>query len=221
MLVFHFLNLARDKIMKIIDRTGLRYGKLTVIDKAPNKSATDTNARWNCLCDCGKTTVAYGQDLGRGMHKSCGCIGRGNGGSKNKTHGMSRTIAYRAWDTMKKRCNNPNCVKFKNYGGRGIKVCERWLKFENFISDMGHPPEGFSLDRIDVNGGYEPSNCRWATKQQQSDNRRSVKKITYNDVTLSITEWARSLGISRSTFIDRMTAGFPPEKLFSPNLKRN
>lgn len=204
--------------MKIIDRTGLRYGKLTVIDKAPNKSVTDTNARWSCLCDCGKTTIAYGQDLGRGKHQSCGCLHRGDAGKRNKTHGMSRTVAYRAWCQMRNRCNNPKSTKFKYYGARGIKVCERWSKFENFISDMGHPSDGLSLDRIDVNGDYEPSNCQWATKVQQANNKR-VARLTYNGISMTVKEWADCLGISISTFRDRISASFPPEKLFSTNLK--
>jgi len=218
MLIFHFLNLARDKIMKLTDRTGLRYGKLTVIDKAQNKSAIDTNARWNCLCDCGKTTIAYGQDLGRGKHQSCGCLHRGDAGKRNKTHGMSRTVAYRAWCQMRVRCNNPKNAKFKYYGARGIMVCERWQKFENFISDMGHPSKGLSLDRIDVNGNYEPSNCQWSTTIQQANNKRVVR-LTYNNISMSVREWAEHLDISVSTFRDRMTAGFSEEKLFSTNLK--
>lgn len=222
MILYSSVKQVWEYIMKLIDRVGLRYGKLVVVDRAPNKSEADTNARWNCLCDCGKSTVAYGQDLGRGLNKSCGCAAKNriaDYGRQNRTHGMSRTLTYRVWYSMKKRCKNPKDIRFKHYGGRGIIYCERWEKFENFISDMGHPEAGLSLDRINNNGNYEPSNCRWATKREQSNNRRTGVKLTYNDVTLSISEWARALNICVSTFRDRMTAGFADEKLFSPNLK--
>lgn len=209
-------------IMKLIDRVGHVYGKLTVVGKAPNKSKSDTNARWNCVCECGNESVAYGQDLGRGFVKSCGCSAKNriaDVGRKNRTHGMSRTLVYRVWYAMRKRCNNPKDIRFKHYGGRGIKVCERWNKFENFLSDMGMPEEGMTIDRIDNNGDYTKENCRWATKQQQSDNRRTGVKLTHNGVTLSIAGWSKALGISVTTFRDRMAARFDEIKLFSPNLK--
>lgn len=209
-------------IMKLINRVGHVYGKLTVVGKAPNKSKTDTNARWNCLCECGNQSVAYGQDLGRGMVKSCGCAAKNriaSIGRKNATHGMSRTLVYRVWYSMRKRCNNPKYIRFKHYGGRGIKVCERWNTFENFLSDMGLPEDGMTIDRINNDGDYTPDNCRWATRQQQSDNRRTGIKLTHNGMTLSIAGWAKVLGISVSTFRDRMTACFDDAKLFSVNLR--
>jgi hypothetical protein len=104
--------------------------------------------------------------------------------------------AYRAWNNLKKRCNNPNNISFVYYGGRGIKVCRRWKKFENFIADMGLPPsEKHSIDRIDNDGNYEPSNCRWATREEQANNKSNNKFITYNDCTLTIAQWARKLNV--------------------------
>ena len=208
--------------MKLIDRTGDRYARLTVIDRAPNRGGKDQNARWVCRCDCGETVTAYGQDLARGKVKSCGCwnderiaaIGHGN-----RTHGMTGTRAYRIWSGMLSRCHNPRTHQWAYYGGRGIKVVPRWQKFENFLSDMGYPPEGTSLDRIDSNGNYEPENCRWASRAEQSANRRQVRMLTHNGITLSVHGWAAALGISPTTMRGRIINGFTPDKLFARALK--
>lgn len=209
--------------MKLIDRAGARYGKAVVIGRAPNKNEHDTNARWFCRCDCGKEFVTYGQDLGRNRVKSCGCLTRETFVDRarlaNTTHGMSRTSVYRTWSCMRRRCNNPIDVHYAAYGGRGIAVCERWDRFEAFLEDMGFPPKGMSLDRIDNNKGYCPENCRWATRQTQSANRRSSRRLVHNGVTLTMSEWARFLGISPTTMSNRIQAGFPPEKLFAHNLR--
>jgi hypothetical protein len=209
-------------VMKLIDRMGQRYTRLTVIDRAQNRGGKDQNARWVCKCDCGETVTAYGQDLKRGKVKSCGCLNDeriavlGHG---NKTHGMTNTRAYRIWCGMLSRCNNPRSQQWAYYGGRGIKVCERWQKFENFLSDMGYPEDGMSLDRVDGDGDYSPQNCRWATKTEQSANRRNVRTLTHNGITLSVAGWARALGIHANTMNGRIVNGFPPEKLFAKALK--
>lgn len=211
------------QIMKLIDRSGERYERLTVQSRAPKASnPKDTNARWNCLCDCGKSVVAYGNDLKRGKVKSCGCLNDeriAQQGHFNATHGMTNKPPYRTWSGMISRCTSKGSQQWRYYGGRGIKVCERWRKFENFFSDMGIPPVGMTLDRIDPNGDYCPENCRWATPFQQSRNRRNSRMLTHKGMTLTVTEWARALGISTSAMVGRIANQFPPEKLFATALK--
>jgi hypothetical protein len=212
----------RGIVMKLIDRLGDRYTRLLVVDRAKNRGGKDQNARWVCKCDCGNVVMAYGQDLARGKVKSCGCLNNeriaaiGHG---NKTHGMTNTRVYRIWSGMLSRCNNPRSQQYAYYGARGIKVCRRWRKFENFLSDMGFPAADMSLDRIDGDGDYSPKNCRWATQKEQSVNRRNVRALTHNGVTLSVLGWSRALGIHASTMHGRIINGFPPEKLFAPALK--
>jgi hypothetical protein len=121
-----------------------------------------------------------------------------------------RPPGYSAWASMRKRCNNPKTKNYKHYGGRGIRICERWDSFANFIADMGPPPAGTSLDRIDVNGNYEPSNCRWATWEQQHNNRRNNRLITIAGRTQGVTKWARELGVSRSVLLKRLALGWLP-----------
>lgn len=118
---------------------------------------------------------------------------------------------YRSWATMIQRCCNCNSSAYKHYGGRGIKVCERWRMFENFLADMGPRPEGTTLDRSDNDGDYEPGNCVWATRTAQSRNRRSNKMITYQGVTLCVTDWAKRQGIPKQCLQDRLWRGWPVE----------
>lgn len=164
--------------MKALDLTNQVFGRLTVISRAgtQNKIAT-----WNCVCSCNNKTVARSNSLKSGHTTSCGCYRderQKEAGKFITVHGMKHTNLYTTWESMKKRTSNPNCKDYSNYGGRGIKVCDRWLKFENFYADMGDKPhEWYSLDRYpDVNGNYEPSNCRWATSEQQNNNRRPKTK---------------------------------------------
>lgn len=132
-----------------------------------------------------------------------------------RTHGASTTRAYSVWYHMKRRCLDPNNKSFKNYGGRGIKVCDRWLIFENFLADMGQPPENLEIERVDNNADYCPANCRWADRLDQSNNRRYCRPITLNGVTKNISQWCTHLGLNRRTVISRITRGFPVEKILS------
>lgn len=202
--------------MRLTDRLGQRYGRLLVTERAPNKSETDTNARWKCLCDCGRETVQYGQDLKKGKVISCGCWNE----EKRFKHGLADTPVHRVWIGMRSRCNNPKAREYVNYGGRGIKVCDRWESFENFVADMGIRPEGYSIDRINNDGNYEPSNCRWATTTQQLNNRRVNRVLELNGERRTIGEWSAKLGIGWSTIRNRVDRyGWTIEKALTTPVK--
>jgi hypothetical protein len=129
------------------------------------------------------------------------------------THGMCYTPTFRSWGMMLNRCRNPKADNFKHYGGRGITVCERWLKFENFLVDMGERPEGTSLDRYpDTNGNYETGNCRWTSMRNQARNKRSCRFVTHEGQTKTVVEWAEILGIKASAIYARLSRGLPVER---------
>ncbi len=180
----------------IIDLVGNGYGRLVVISL--DRCVTGRGSFWRCLCDCGGERVVRADSLKCGSIRSCGCLHRESARAAGKAtakHGMNKSSTHSTWMQMRRRCNSPNCDKFSYYGGRGIKVCERWDDFKNFLEDMGERPGGMSLDRIDTNGNYEPSNCRWATKEQQANNTRANVFVEIGGEKKTVSQAARLLGI--------------------------
>lgn len=183
-----------------------RFGRLKVIrfDKRTAYGAM----KWLCICDCGKrTSVFYGCLVG-GKTKSCGCLASERAIYRGLKHGKSKGRIYTSWNAMKMRCLNSRNLIFKNYGGRGIKVCKRWMKFENFYKDMGERPEGMNLGRINNNGDYKPSNCRWETQKQQNGNKTNSRLIVIGGRKMLPVEWAKVSGINYNTLNTRLLRGW-------------
>lgn len=200
-----------------IDITGQKFNRLTAI-KYVGKS------KWLFQCDCGKQVIIAAANVKRGNTMSCGCLHNELAAKKmislHTKHGKINTPEYRAWNKLKGRCLRKSDPKYKDYGGRGIKVCDRWLNsFENFLTDMGEKPSPkHSIDRIDVNGNYEPSNCRWADIKTQSNNKRKSLLITHNGRTQTLTQWCEELNVSHSKAHHRYHRGIRNfEDLFNPN----
>lgn len=191
------------------DLTGRVFGRLTVegYSHTHTQRSGKRAAVWSCRCECGGTASVMTSNLKKGNTRSCGCLHK----QQMTLHGKSSTRLYRVWQSMLQRCSNPNASRYAEYGGRGIKVCHRWQKFENFLADVGERPEGTSLDRINVNGDYEPGNVRWATIAEQARNKRANVMIEWGGRRMIQTDWAKELGIKDQTLIKRLKM-WPLEK---------
>lgn len=202
---------------KYIDRTGERYGRLTLKERVENKGH---HAAYRAICDCGNEITMLVEHLQSGHTQSCGCLRR----ELQTTHGATsegRTIPeYSAWYNAKRRCHYPNHPSFKSYGGRGITMCEEWRNdFVAFFRALGPRPPGHSLGRIDNNKGYAPGNCRWETRKQQQRNRRINRYLEYAGTRQTLTEWAETIGVPYQTLQYRLKIGQTVAELieeFSP-----
>lgn len=198
-----------------------RFGLLVPIgDLGTDKHG---NRQWLCRCDCGKEKKVSQCCLKQGQAKSCGCMkGEWIRRARYKHGGTprgGRTAEYHIWGGMTGRCHNPDNQRFSLYGARGIQVCDRWRGengFANFLSDMGkRPGKGFSIERIDNDRGYGPDNCRWATHREQMNNTRRNKKLEWNGVTRTYSQWERQLGLCHGTVHRRVSAGWNVERILT------
>jgi hypothetical protein len=213
MLTFLFIGCVMGR-MQNLDLTGKSFGKWIVLRKHENRTKHG-EVLWECKCECGNNANVKAGNLRGNTSKSCGCA------QHEYTHNMTGTKTFKSWESMKQRCLNKNAPDYISYGGRGIKVCNRWVNsFDNFLSDMGLRPNDKTLDRMDVNGDYTPENCRWATKQEQEQNKRNTLKITAFGETKTVHEWANQYNLAARVIIERVKVGWDSEKaLVTPNRK--
>lgn len=196
-----------------MDLTGQRFGRLKVIKRVENRQG---KPYWECQCDCGAIKNVASAGLRRGT-KSCGCYQKDISKEIQSTHGKGKTREYDVWHAMKGRCLNSKHHAYKDYGGRGITVCEKWLTFEGFWEDMQEGyADNLTLDRKDNNKGYCKENCRWSTRREQSNNVRNNKLILYNGKVKTVSEWASEININYYTLWDRLIRRkWPIEKALS------
>ena len=201
---------------RLVDMTGERFGKVTVIKRASEYA--ETPVKWLCICECGKEFVTTSGRLKRGATKSCGCSRYEFISNANRIHGMSKTRIHRTWSHMIERCTCKTHKQYMDYGGRGITVCKDWLDFITFYNwamENGYE-HNLTIDRIDVNGNYEPSNCRWTDSYTQQNNTRKTIKLTIDGVTKSLSEWSAATGINKITLHGRYRRGLRGKDLIEP-----
>ena len=214
--------------MGLIDITGQRFGRLVVLRR--NGSDKDSKPVWECRCDCGAITNVRGYVLKRKKRptRSCGCLARETATTTMKRrikHGQSRrnkhTQLYRRWITIKQRCYDKSHMSYKNYGGRGVRMCEKWRDdFEAFAAYIGDPPEkGATIDRLDVDKNYEPGNIKWATRKEQANNRRNNNVLSFNGIEMTVTQWAEELNILPVTLFSRIRLDWDVERILTTPVK--
>lgn len=191
------------------DLVGQVFGRRTVIKEIPFPGKTSL---WLCHCECGREQTLAASVI-RSNGKSCGCFKSERTSQIKRKHGLTGQAEHRIWNNMLNRCRNKKMHGWPNYGGRGIKVCERWGDFQCFLADMGErPSDKHSIDRVDVNGDYEPGNCRWATPLEQNNNRRTNVFVTAQGKTQTLAQWARDLGCGPEAIKARIWRGLSPEE---------
>lgn len=194
----------------LIDLVGLRFGRLVVISRAGAYGRSSPT--WHCVCDCETKVEIPGRRLHSGRTQSCGCLRREMSAARLPPlprHGLSDTPTYGTYESMLTRCYNPHREGWKNYGGRGITVCDRWrASFENFLADMGERPAGLTLERKDNDGPYSPENCIWATRSEQARNTRNTVWLNVGGERLTVSEAAREAGIKPVTLHSRLRLGW-------------
>lgn len=201
---------------KFVDLTGQKFGILTVIKRAENRGK---HTEWVCRCACGNFTIQRTDHLKRGAVVSCGCVGEKHRREANTTHCMSKTRLYRIWAGMKDRCYNSKNIKYKDYGGRGIAVCSEWFRdfqaFYDWSMQNGYQPD-LTIDRTDVNGNYEPSNCRWATYAEQSNNTRRNVVVSYNGCEYTLKDFCGRFNLDYNKTYSRIhVLNWPIEKVIA------
>lgn len=207
---------------KAIDLTGRRVGKLTVVSLSDRLYGRQKI--YECKCDCGNVVYVRACHITSGHTKSCGCLKSESMKKVATKHGRSRERLAQIWYGMRKRCSNNNCEQFKNYGGRGITVCDEWLHdfqaFYDWAMANGYE-DHLTIDRIEVNGNYSPDNCRWITNKDQQNNRRTSHLLTYKGETRSLKDWSKIVGINYSTLKGRINVyGWSAEKALETNAKK-
>ena len=214
------------------DLTGKRKGRLTAIKEVDRPDGVKNRHYWLVRCDCGNECIMKSSDFNRKTTVSCGCYQRENASKRayeqHLIHGKSGTRLYTLWAAMIRRCENDKCKEYPLYGGRGVSVCKEWRSnypaFEKWMIENGYDetaPRGkCTIDRIDVNGNYEPSNCRITTQKEQSANKRNNRLITYNGQTKTMSDWATEYGLRVGTLYDRLSYGWPIEDCLKRPLRR-
>ena len=197
---------------KLLDLAGFSFGRLTGVRRVENLPGY-AQARWLFRCECGNEKILFGYVVVHKKVKSCGCYMKEH--PSHLRHGMTRTPEHTVWVAMRGRCEYQSNDAYASYGGRGIYVCDRWKSFENFYADMGRRPRGTSLDRKDNDGPYSLDNCRWATKEQQTRNRRTTTFYEHDGVRLCLQDWAEKIGLSYKTVWQRYKTGKRGAALFS------
>jgi hypothetical protein len=206
------------------DLTGMKFGKLTVVNFSDVKKFS--NLCWLCKCDCGEEVIVRATYLKNGRSTSCGCLRgefmKNNAYLFNATHRDSKSVEYHTWHGIKERCYNQNSEQYCNYGGRGIDVSDEWLcSYEQFLQDMGRrPSKNHSIERINNDKGYSKDNCKWATTKEQANNKRNNHLITYNGETLNVTQWSEKLNLAYGSLLYRSNSGWTAEKIFNTPIKK-
>lgn len=196
---------------RLRDLTGYKFGRLTVVERVENKNG---HVMWRCSCECGNEKITRADALLTSRTQSCGCFNREQSAKVHTKHGESKIRLHHIWRKIRSRCSDTNNSRYMDYGGRGIRVCSDWDSYETFRQwalENGYRDD-LTIDRIDVDGNYDPTNCRWITNQEQQNNRRDNHYITYNGEKHTITEWARIYGLSENALVHRVQRGWDIER---------